>query len=597
VWVEQGTITDGRAWPAAAANTDCVTPNSSFECSYVRQLKNNPGILGWIFDDEPNMGSSAQIPPTVLHEQFVATKAADTDHPLFVNYYGPDLATGSTNAGWSEYYHFLKTPSSLDLDRDGSTDGIRRVLSDVAGGDWYAYPFAEDRPVAGLKITLESELTMTDNIWALNYGMITLLPALDPIEGHNYSATSPWLSDCTDAIQHPYEYQFKNELWLHVIHGGKGLLYFPWFCVNNIQSYQEDAVINFKTALFGTDSLKDIVLRARSSKFTPVTQTINSPGIGNISVPLNHATVTAGTDGRVDYTVREAADGKIWVFAARVKKYTGEVFANCTEKCSERLVINAAPSGTWAVSDTITGLTSGATSTISSIVHTQEYVITGRSGNYSYGETLTNGTYTAANASYMPVVGYSGGWPDANNTNTKSATIPVTGLIEGTTITVYGESRNISAGNGTITDNFLDYDVHIYSFDEGVPALSSITIGSNGQSWTFAYSEAMHCDTLSNCCDDFVAAMTSAGSIALSYSSGSGTASIVCTGSPIVYFDDTVANGGVDYTTVTNGIENSENIDLGSFTDKAVTNNSTQTTSYGIVTGSGTTCGPGVTIR
>jgi hypothetical protein len=74
--------------------------------------------------------------------------------------------------------------------------------------------------------------------------------------------------------------------------------------------------------------------------------------------------------------------------------------------------------------------------------------------------------------------------------------------------------------------------------------------------------------------------MTTAGAITLSYSSGSGGSSVVCTGSPTVNSGDTVANGGVDYTTVANGIEDAAGNDLASFTNKDVTNNSTQGTSY-----------------
>jgi hypothetical protein len=106
------------------------------------------------------------------------------------------------------------------------------------------------------------------------------------------------------------------------------------------------------------------------------------------------------------------------------------------------------------------------------------------------------------------------------------------------------------------------------------PTLSSITIGTNGTSWAFAYNEAVTCST--HCCDDFTAAMTTAGSVTLSSGSGSGTSTITCTGSPTVNSGDTVANGGVDYTTRSGGIKNAKNVDLASITDKSVTNNSTQ---------------------
>ena len=65
--------------------------------------------------------------------------------------------------------------------------------------------------------------------------------------------------------------------------------------------------------------------------------------------------------------------------------------------------------------------------------------------------------------------------------------------------------------------------------------------------------------------------------LTLSYASGSGTNSVVCTGGTLVKSGDTIANGGVDYTTVGNGIVDVNSNDLASFTNQAIVNNSTQT--------------------
>jgi hypothetical protein len=112
--------------------------------------------------------------------------------------------------------------------------------------------------------------------------------------------------------------------------------------------------------------------------------------------------------------------------------------------------------------------------------------------------------------------------------------------------------------------------------DVTAPTLTSITIGTNGTSWTFAYSENVTGSPTSDLCGAYTAAMTTAGAITLTYASGDGTSSVVCTGSPTVNSGDTVANGGVDYTQPGNGIEDTAGNDLASLTDKAVTNNSTQ---------------------
>ena len=63
--------------------------------------------------------------------------------------------------------------------------------------------------------------------------------------------------------------------------------------------------------------------------------------------------------------------------------------------------------------------------------------------------------------------GESTAWPDPANEDSKETTIPVSGLASGVTVTVYGESRTLTSGSGTITDNFTDYDYHIYYYDKG----------------------------------------------------------------------------------------------------------------------------------
>jgi len=106
------------------------------------------------------------------------------------------------------------------------------------------------------------------------------------------------------------------------------------------------------------------------------------------------------------------------------------------------------------------------------------------------------------------------------------------------------------------------------------PTVSSITVGANGTSWTFAYDENVTCASTA-CCDDFTAATTQRGVRTLTYASGGGRNSMLCTGSPVVWSSDTIANGGVDYTTVADGIEDAAGNDLASFTNMAITNSST----------------------
>ncbi len=107
------------------------------------------------------------------------------------------------------------------------------------------------------------------------------------------------------------------------------------------------------------------------------------------------------------------------------------------------------------------------------------------------------------------------------------------------------------------------------------PTLTSITISSDGVTWTFVYNEAVTATSTADLCNDFTIAMTTTGVTSpLLYSSGDGTTTIVCAGAPAALQSDTIANGGVDYTpgTIKDIVGNA----LELFTDKAITNNSEQ---------------------
>ena len=71
---------------------------------------------------------------------------------------------------------------------------------------------------------------------------------------------------------------------------------------------------------------------------------------------------------------------------------------------TETLTLDTAPSTAWAAGDTITGATSEVTSTIVEAVTTKIFRIKDRSGDYTDGEVLTNGTYTADQGDDYPTV-------------------------------------------------------------------------------------------------------------------------------------------------------------------------------------------------
>ena len=111
-----------------------------------------------------------------------------------------------------------------------------------------------------------------------------------------------------------------------------------------------------------------------------------------------------------------------------------------------------------------------------------------------------------------------------------------------------------------------------------VPTLSTAVLGTDGVSYTYTYNQAVQGGSTAALCNAYSLSWTTAGAITQSYSSGTGTTSVICTGTPTVNSGDT-KSAGLNYTPGTI-VASSGGQALASISGKAVTNNSTQTGSY-----------------
>jgi hypothetical protein len=111
--------------------------------------------------------------------------------------------------------------------------------------------------------------------------------------------------------------------------------------------------------------------------------------------------------------------------------------------------------------------------------------------------------------------------------------------------------------------------------DETPPTLSSVAIGTNGTTWTFAFDETISIGAGGN--GGWAVSMSTQGAVTLTYSSGSGTSSLVYTGNKTVLSGETVSSG-LNYTQPGSGITDTATIpnDLANISSHAVTNNSIQ---------------------
>ena len=534
-------------------NTDCVTPDSADDCGMARYFKSYENQLVWNWDDEPNLGTDETYvkatdvsPYSGLKEWKEATRSVDTDHPVanvimgignnlldgynsrvktysvkysgltvmdiwLIDYYpyeyldhgsAPDLidlAQTVDNAlsmnyglfpvwvmGESEdlhdFYGYITgvwaantsmainrqiavgttiyrndsgitcitgaaTPSWPAAEGDTVTDGtcvwkreLTRTGSVLNIDSWDSGTFQAGekicsdegcevasayigRPREGGSFTQTSKtyvrkpadlynyqvnqivLASRAGTWTAGMGIVgqTSEATATTDSSNLFYRTVPWGNEqAEDWTPAPTPDQVKNAAWIPIVHGAKGIAYFPLF--SGIQTDVQTAMAEVKTTV---EAMKDVLLSPVSTKITPTGYNQWFP-----------ATVASG---RVDFTVRESS-GVVWIFATRIKSRT---------------------------------------------------------------EALNP-------------------WPDPTNTNTISATIPLDYLAGGETVTVYGEGRTLTAAAEGFTDNFTDYDVHIYSVGAVEAPSYSLTVTLAGAGAGTVTSSPAAIDCGSTCTGSFV---------------------------------------------------------------------------------------------
>lgn len=103
----------------------------------------------------------------------------------------------------------------------------------------------------------------------------------------------------------PEPVQMENMIWLGIIHGARGVGYFPYWQTN--KPTLRAAITAKQVAIKNTiNTLKDVLLAPISSKLTPAAQY------------KQFATASSTGSARVDYTIKEYG-GQTWLIAARLK--------------------------------------------------------------------------------------------------------------------------------------------------------------------------------------------------------------------------------------------------------------------------------------
>ena len=132
-----------------------------------------------------------------------------------------------------------------------------------------------------------------------------------------------------------------------------------------------------------------------------------------------------------------------------------------TGNVNEVMYLDVAPATAWAIGDTITGVTSAKTCTIIKKISTTSYAVTGRSGTYTDGEVLTNGTYTADQGAGYPTFTQVSMWTDSSGADTGIFTGISNGQVvyaNGVDVCIWGgaEQRCAAIISSTATLTALD---------------------------------------------------------------------------------------------------------------------------------------------
>ena len=258
-------------WAPSQANRWKFNHDPDRISAYVRMNKNSPAMFAWSWQDEPNMGGRAQkIYPPVMAAWGYLCHREDPHHPSFDLMYGYD---------WSRNYG--TAPNIYDYLASAPQFGGKKWIQEAIPFDIYpvqarlhpSMNFADMGPYAAY-------LDALDRIQINNKNLVPVLPCLMP--GQRNSGEK--------VLLHSRE-QVYLEAWMNVIHGVKGIVWFPYF---------DPTTIRWPAMKKFADQMKVLA---------PV---VLGPVPARIVIDDANAALN-----RVDTMAREQ-NGDVYVFAARV---------------------------------------------------------------------------------------------------------------------------------------------------------------------------------------------------------------------------------------------------------------------------------------
>lgn len=178
---------------------------------YVTKTKDHSSLLMWSWTDEPNLGGwNQKVYSPVLAAWQYFTHKIDNQHPSYDNF---------TCFDWLRYYQ--ANPTLYDYPQSHKFMGGKKWIADATGGDIYpmesrlhvALNYSDIGPYAAYILAQQ-------RLRANNKNLVPHFPALQICEENSSGINA------TPAVT---DKQVYMEAWMNVIHGAKGILWFPYF--------------------------------------------------------------------------------------------------------------------------------------------------------------------------------------------------------------------------------------------------------------------------------------------------------------------------------------------------------------------------------
>lgn len=249
---------------------------------YVNKTKDHDAMFAWIWKDEPELGSYKLCTPAeVVRAWTYVTHKLDQQHPVQTNLVGPYLLE-------SDKHHDRSLSNEYFYATNKEIFGRKTFVADIYGMDYYPVEWGKPQTK---EATMDKLITILKNLKQNTCGLVPYMSFVETCNiqekdwGNGVYDPTPW---------HPSPEMLKMMIWINVVHGVKGLNWFPWHS--------------------GTPENNYPVMQEFVEQITELTPVVLGPEIPSEIVPV---TVTGGA--RIETMVRVHKD-TTYIFAVRVSE-------------------------------------------------------------------------------------------------------------------------------------------------------------------------------------------------------------------------------------------------------------------------------------